>query len=615
MTVRQGVSKALGLLSGRDRRLLWVAMGIQMSTSLLDVAGVFLLGLVGALAVTTVQSQPPPTIVTDIANRVGLGELTSQELVVTFASAAAALLLFKSIFSSLLTRRVFIFLANRQALVSARLAKALLSQPLVKVQSRSSQETSFALIQGAGAATITILGQFTILVTEAAMLSALAIGLVLVSPIVALASIAFFAAVAFVLQKAMGGWATRTGEISARADIASLNTVQEAIAAYREITVLDRRGLYTDRVQASRWEAAKSSADRTFIAMFPKYMFEAALVVGGFMLALVLFATQDAVQAVGTLALFLAAGTRVMPSILRLQSASLGLRSGAATAAPTFALAEDLGNPLDTPEPAPAAAVIRERLAAGHGDFEPAVALVGVSVTYPGASAPALTNAQLHLNAGGSAALVGPTGAGKSTLADVILGVAIPETGSVLVGGVTPSEASLRWPGAISYVPQDVALADGTIRDNVALGLPHEAVDDAMAWEALERAHLADYLRSERDGLDTIVGEAGVRLSGGQRQRLGIARALYSRPRLIVLDEATSALDAETEAAITATLRGLEGEVTTIVIAHRLSTVQHVDSVTYLDRGEILAQGTFSEVRAAVPALERQAHLMGLTTG
>lgn len=612
MTVRQGVSKALGLLSTRDRRLLWLAMGIQMATSLLDVAGVFLLGLVGALAVTTVQSQPPPQVVLDIADRVGLGGLTSQELVVAFASAAAALLLFKSVFSSLLTRRVFIFLANRQALVSARLAKALLSQPLVKVQSRSSQETSFALIQGAGAATITILGQFTILVTEAAMLLALAIGLVLVSPIVAVASIAFFAGVAFVLQKAMGGWATRAGTISARADIASLNTVQEAIAAYREITVLDRRELYTERVQASRWEAAKSSADRTFIAMFPKYMFEAALVVGGFLLALVLFAMTDAVQAVGTLALFLAAGTRVMPSILRLQSASLGLRSGSATAAPTFALAEDLGHPVAIPEPAPAATLIRERLLAGHADFEPAVSVLGVTVTYPGATAPALSNAALSLSAGESAALVGPTGAGKSTLADVILGVAIADTGRVVVGGVSPSEASLRWPGAISYVPQDVALADGTIRDNVALGLPRDAVDDEMVWEALMRAHLAEHLRSERNGLDTIVGEAGVRLSGGQRQRLGIARALYSRPRLIVLDEATSALDAETEAAITATLRELEGTVTTVVIAHRLSTVQHVDTVTYLDRGEILAQGTFSEVRAAVPALDRQANLMGL---
>lgn len=612
MTVRQGVSKALGLLSTRDRRLLWLAMGIQMATSLLDVVGVFLLGLVGALAVTTVQSQPPPSIVTDIADWVGLGALSSQQLVVTFASAAAALLLFKSAFSSILTRRVFMFLANRQALVSARLAKALLSQPLAVVQSRSSQETSFALIQGAGAATITILGQFTILVTESALLVAIAVGLVIVSPLVALASIAFFAVIALVLQRAMGGWATRAGETAARADIASLNSIQEAIAAYREITVLDRRSLYTDRVQGLRWEAAKSSADRNFIAMFPKYMFEAALVIGGFVLAVVLFATQDAIQAVGTLALFLAAGTRVMPSILRLQSAGLGLRSGAAIAEPTFEMAEDLGNPIEAATPPILALTIRERLAAGHPTFEPTIAVTDVTVYYREASRPALANASVSMRAGGSVAFVGPTGAGKSTLADVILGVIVPDTGSVLVGGMPPLEAARRWPGGIGYVPQDVALADGTIRDNVALGLPREAVDDAMVWNALERAHLDMYLRTERDGIDTLVGESGVRLSGGQRQRLGIARALYSRPRLLVLDEATSALDAETEASISAMLDNLEGTVSLVVIAHRLSTVQHVNQVLYLDEGQVLARGSFEEVRKAVPALERQAHLMGL---
>ena len=614
MTVRQGVARALALLSVRDRRLLGVSLLIQMATSILDVAGVFLLGLVGALAVTTVQSQPPPSIVSEAANAIGLGNLSSQELVIVLASAAAALLLFKSVVSSLLIRRVFMFLANRQALVSARLAKALLSRPLVEVQSRSSQETSFALIQGAGAATITILGQFSILVTEAALLIALAIGLVIVSPVVALASIGFFAAVAILLQKTMGGWATRVGHVAATADIASLNSIQEALAAYREITVLDRRALYVDRVQALRWQAAKSSADRNFIAMFPKYMFEAALVIGGFALALVLFARQEAVQAVGTLALFLAAGTRVMPSMLRLQSASLGLRSGAATASATFLLAEDLGNPLETPGSNPSAQAIRERLAAGHTDFEPTIIVSDVTVTYPGAPEPALRSASLQVAAGKSAALVGPTGAGKSTLADVILGVALPERGQVCLGGLSPTEASRRWPGGVSYVPQNVALADGTVRDNVALGLPLEAIDDQLVWEALTRAHLAEFLRSERDGLDTRVGESGVRLSGGQRQRLGIARALYSKPKLIVLDEATSALDAETEAAITQTLRDLEGEVTMVIIAHRLSTVQHADSVTYLDQGVIIAQGTFLEVRKQVPALERQSHLMGLAS-
>ena len=147
----------------------------------------------------------------------------------------------------------------------------------------------------------------------------------------------------------------------------------------------------------------------------------------------------------------------------------------------------------------------------------------------------------------------------------------------------------------------------------MALGLPAAAVDDAMVWEALRKSYLSEFFEAMPEGLDTMVGERGSRLSGGQRQRVGIARALYTRPRLLVLDEATSALDAETEDAIARMLSELEGSVTTLVIAHRLSTVRHADSVMYLEGGCVKAAGTFDEVRKAVPALARQAQLMGLT--
>jgi ATP-binding cassette subfamily C protein len=157
-----------------------------------------------------------------------------------------------------------------------------------------------------------------------------------------------------------------------------------------------------------------------------------------------------------------------------------------------------------------------------------------------------------------------------------------------------------------------VALVFGSVRDNVALGLPRDAIDDDLVWEALTRAHLADFLRENREGLDTMIGERGVRLSGGQRQRLGIARALYTRPRLLILDEATSALDAETELAIIKTLDALEGEVTTVTVAHRLATVRRADQLLYLESGRIISRGTFNEVREDVADFDRQASLLGL---
>jgi ABC-type multidrug transport system fused ATPase/permease subunit len=172
--------------------------------------------------------------------------------------------------------------------------------------------------------------------------------------------------------------------------------------------------------------------------------------------------------------------------------------------------------------------------------------------------------------------------------------------------------ASIQWPGAMAYVPQDVVVLNGSIRDNVALGLPDEAVDDDLVWDALERAHLAEMLKQEREGLATVVGEHGVRLSGGQRQRLGLARALYTRPQLVVLDEATSALDAETERAVTDALRELEGQVTLVIVAHRLATIRHCTQVAYVEEGRILAKGSFDHVRSIQPNFDRQAELLGL---
>ena len=185
----------------------------------------------------------------------------------------------------------------------------------------------------------------------------------------------------------------------------------------------------------------------------------------------------------------------------------------------------------------------------------------------------------------------------------------------LLFGGnlsLDSSDAFARPPGPIRYVPRDTFLVNGTIHNNVALGVPPDLVLEDRIWEALERAQLAGFLSEQRDGLDTFVGENGMRLSGGQRQRLGLARAFYTRPKLIVLDEATSALDAETEQAVSQTLVDLEGDVTLIIIAHRLATIRHCDQVAYLNHGRVAAVGTFEQVREQAPNFNRQAQLLGL---
>ena len=294
----------------------------------------------------------------------------------------------------------------------------------------------------------------------------------------------------------------------------------------------------------------------------------------------------------------------------------LTIRNAAVQAQPTFFMVDFLARTSAADNKSASARIsaarIHEHVLSGYPDFEGRVVVDAATLTYNDALEPALIEVSCEVPAGTSVAFVGSTGAGKSTLADVVLGVMHPNSGVVTISGLSPREAIDRWPGAISYVPQTVALVAGSVRENVALGLPAEAIDDDLVWEALKRAHLDSFLVQNREGLDTMIGERGFRLSGGQRQRLGIARALYTRPKLLVLDEATSSLDAETEQSIMTTMEELEGEVTTITVAHRLATVRHADQVIYLEGGRIVARGTFDEVRASITDFDRQARLLGL---
>jgi ABC-type multidrug transport system fused ATPase/permease subunit len=618
---RAAIGKSLRLMPSRDRRLLTVSIGLQMVTSLLDLAGIALLGLVGALSVAVIQSSPVPPFIETIAAWLGLGDLTGQELVIVFGAAATILLLTKSVVSSFLVRRVLRFLANRQALLSARLTSALLARPITDLQARSSQETSYAILTGTGAVTVGLLGNFVIFCTEATLLVLLSVALLFVDPLATIGSVTFFALVALILQRLLGSWAGSMARRIALVDIASLNAVQEALAVYREIVVTERRPLYVQQIQGLRWQAARASADHAFVAQIPKYVFEAAMVLGGFLLAGSLFLTGDAMRAVGILTLFIAAASRVMPSLLRLQGATLGMRASAGAAEPTFALAESLGVDYarqhhdDSPSVVASEVTQRlfDRVQAEHDNWRPTIHLSSVTYTYPTGTRPAVTDLTMQVPAGSSLALVGRSGSGKSTLVDLILGVLTPQSGEIRLGGDVPAQALADYPGAVAYVPQQVVLSNSSVKANVALGLPTDLVSDQDVWRALEMAHLADAIEALPDQLEARVGESGVRLSGGQRQRLGIARALLTKPRLLVLDEATSALDAETEEAIRSMLAELQGDITMVIVAHRLSTVRGADQVAYLSEGRLKAIGTFAEVRLAVPALEKQAQLMGLS--
>lgn len=612
MNAVRAFRRSLSLLSRRDRRLLTLVTAVQMATALLDLLGIMLIGIVVASGVSSATGEPLPTMVTAVLDFVGASAYDQLTVTLVLACLAGVVLLAKSAINVTLARTSLRFLAGRQAQVARRLALGLLSRSLLQIQERSSQDTVYTLTAGVGYAVLTVIGQGLVFIVEATLLVTIAVGLAVVDPVLTLFTVMFFLMVAMVVQFSLSRWAVRQGRRTSGIEIESFSTIQESLSTYREMLVAGRRGTYVERFGNLRKRAATVQADLQFINLMPKYVFEVALVVGGGLLAASQVLTKDATAAVATLAVFLAAGSRIVPSLLRLQGAMISVQSASAAAQPTLDLAAELDDNDAVSPPAAARAVAPSVADTGHAGFDPRIELADVAFSYPGTTAPTLQSVSVSVRAGQSLALVGPTGSGKSTLADLILGVLEPDSGTVATGGMLPSEAVGRWPGAIAYVPQTIAITNGTIRDNVALGLPAEAIDDALVWEALERAHLTGFLETIPLGVHTAVGEGGVKLSGGQRQRLGIARALYTRPRLLVLDEATSALDAETEVLIGATLQDLEGSVTTVTIAHRLATIRHCDQILFLDDGVVAARGTFDELRASSDRFRHHAELLGL---
>ena len=238
--------------------------------------------------------------------------------------------------------------------------------------------------------------------------------------------------------------------------------------------------------------------------------------------------------------------------------------------------------------------------------------LKNVGFKYDETSKFSISNVNLKIENGTTNAIVGKSGSGKTTLVDIILGVTIPISGEVLIAGKSPAEMIKESPGLLAYVPQDVYIINGSIRENICLGYNQKDIDTKLILEVLEQSQLTDFVDSLPDKLETHIGDSGSKLSGGQKQRLGIARALITKPRILVMDESTSSLDGETENKLTNAIASLKGETTMILIAHRLSTVKNADKIFYMEGGRILASGSFNEVRQSVPDFDKQSKLMGL---
>jgi ABC-type multidrug transport system fused ATPase/permease subunit len=599
------LGRSASILSLSDKRKFLAVIVLQILLGGLDLIGVGLIGIVGSLAITGVGSKEPGNRIQWLLNQLGLADLDLQTQAVCLSLLAVSIMTLKTLLSMYFIRRITYYLSYRGANLSSILAARLLSQPLLKIQTRSSQETVFSLTSGVNSITIGILGAFVSLVSDTSLLMVMAIGLFVIDPLLSATTFILFASIALLLYRTLQFRAKVLGEKNRELSVSSNSIILEVLTSYRELIVKNRRLYYAKKIGRIRTDLAGVTAELSFMPNLSKYVFEIVIVIGSVIISAIQFLAHDASRAVATLTIFFAASTRIAPAVLRLQQSSLKIRANSGIVRTTLELIEALG-----------LHEVKENLDHEvdfeHMDFVPSISIQGVSITYPGKSERAVDNFSLEIQPGEVVAFVGPSGAGKTTLIDIMLGIIEPDYGSVRINGVQPLIAISNWPGAISYMPQDVMISNGTVRDNVMLGFEPIPEHEARVMSALKIARLTGLVEELPRGIDEELGDRGTRISGGQRQRLGIARAVFTAPKLLVLDEATSSLDGDTEASISDSIQQIGENVTVVIIAHRLSTVINADRVIYMDKGKLIAQGSFQEVRHMVPDFDRQARLMGL---
>ena len=599
------IGESWSLLNLKDRKkIVFVALA-QTFSGFLDLLGIALFGLLGALAIKGIQSQSPSRPVEVILTTLNLDSFSLQIQAAVVGSLAGLLLISKTILSVILTKTTFRFLSRKCSEVASDAIARLFALPLLTLQQKSSQSVVYSITSGITNLTIGVLGSLVMVISDVSLLLILFLGMLTFDPALAVSALTLFLLIAALLHVTLSKKARMLGVSSFQLAVSCNQDLLEGLNSFRELFVKNQRQFYVSRIADNRINWGKVSSELNFLPYISKYVLESSVLLGSLVVGAIQFAIHDAPVAAASLSIFLAAGTRIAPAVLRIQQSLIQMKVYVASSTETISLLNELSLQHTLSVPSSGIRYV-------HDGFEANIVCKGLSYSYPGSPNPAIVDVNLDLAKGQTLAIVGRSGSGKTTLVDVLLGLIAPTTGTVQISGM-PSEQSIRqWPGSIAYVPQHTHIADGSIRDNVTLGYQPGDVSDESIWVALETAQLGEFVRGLNEGLNFEVGENGSNLSGGQKQRLGIARALLTNPRLLVLDEATSALDSETELAISDSVLKLRGETTIVIIAHRLSTVQNVDQVMYLDDGVVKSSGSFNSVRAAVPDFEFQAQLMGL---
>jgi ATP-binding cassette subfamily C protein len=598
---RKVLDQAFLLLPPGTKQKLGLLVGFQILTSVLDLIALYFLGTLASVGILYIQNQSAtfPSSVTTLLN---LDGSTFNTQFVSISTLIIVIFIVKTFLAILGNRKILIFLGNKAASASSSMVSKLLASKPDYILRKKSQELLYSVTVGIDNLILNYVSAACVLLTEALFLVVIIAGVVALSPSAGVIALVVFGLSTLFISRLTSRSGNSLSEKSARLGVQYNERLLETLSVYRELLLRSDLDKASGETQAVRALTLRMRARLIFLPTLSKYLFEFSIVIGGALVGLSQILFQDSNGAIASVVIFVAASTRILPSLIRAQNSFLTMKQSEGGAQVTLDVILEIDELLEK--------VDVDTHVETTSKFLPIISVKNLTFSYPETDQIVLEEINFSIEAGQFVAIVGQSGAGKSTLVDLLLGMYEPTSGNIKVSGLPPREAVKTWPGVISYVPQDIAIIDGTIAKNIALQDSDQQKNQIHT--SLDRAHLLDDVMAMDNKLNEVVGERGTRLSGGQRQRLGIARDLYTNPEMIIFDEATSSLDPITEKSVTDAIYNKKSGVTLIVIAHRLSTVRNADLVILLDQGRLIAKGTFDEVRSLAPKFNEQAKLVNL---
>ncbi|MCP3029184.1 ABC transporter ATP-binding protein [Halobacillus sp. A5] len=572
------------LFNKQEKKKLLLLFGMMVIAAILETIGI-------GLIVPFVGIVTKPELIHDqfiLAYFYDLFNFNSNNAFIIFA-VIVLLLVFvsKNLYLLLFNYTQFRVILNQQVKLSAELFQEYLTKPYTFHLKRNTSDLLRNINSEVPKVFQGIIMSSFQLFTEILVIVCVLTLLFITSPIATITAFTLLSGSVFIFFKIFRKKISLLGNEQQKVSGKMIKWVNQGLGASKVVKVTGKESFFINAYKEQSQIKANNSRYMKLLEQVPRLFIE-TLLVSVVLITMVIIVLQgkDTSEIISTMALFAMAAFRLMPSITRVVAMITTIKYSQPALSVIY---YDLSREKDYISYRNELGFKKDIINRGEKTYKKLIKLENISFKYPGQDNYCVENVSLNIPIGDSVAFVGPSGAGKTTLVDIILGILQPEKGEVKIDGESLTSQKSLWQQKIGYIPQSIYLSDDTIRGNVAFGIESEKINDKEVWRALEQAQLKEFVKDLPEKLNTTVGENGVRLSGGQRQRIGIARALYHNPEILFMDEATSALDNETEKEIMKAIDGLKGEKTLIIIAHRLSTIKNCDTTFEINGGHLVS--------------------------